>query len=85
MRLAEGVLARRAERRLAVAYTGSGGRRGEDEATALRETRLEAKRRIGARGPAYMTLKMLTIVMKLDVVLFGRIPSGPFFALLTKE
>jgi hypothetical protein len=30
-------------------------------------------------------LRVLTWMMKIDVALFGRIPSGPFFALLTKE
>ena len=27
----------------------------------------------------------LTWLMKLDILLFGRVPSGPFFALLVKE
>jgi hypothetical protein len=30
-------------------------------------------------------MRALTKVMKLDLLLFGRVPSGPFFALLQKE
>lgn len=78
VRLAEGVLARRAARRV-----GSSGAR--HDAESLRAARLEAKHRIDQRGPAYAALRALTWLMKLDILLFGRIRSGPFFALLTKE
>ena len=78
VRLAEGVLARRAARRFA--SSGSPG-----DAELLRAARLEAKQRIGRRGPAYAALRALTWLMKLDVLLFGRIRSGPFFALLIHE
>jgi hypothetical protein len=30
-------------------------------------------------------LRLLSAAMKLDLLLFGRIRSGPFFALLVKE
>ena len=78
VRLAEGVLARRAARRLR-----SSGK--PPDAEPLRAARLEAKRRIAERGPAYATLRALTWLMKLDILLFGRVQSGPFFALLVKE
>jgi SAM-dependent methyltransferase len=78
VRLAEGTLARRAARRLA----SSGA---HHDAEPLRQARLEAKRRIAQRGPVYAALRALTWLMKLDILLFGRIKSGPFFALLINE
>ena len=44
-----------------------------------------AKARIAKRGAVYRGLAALTWFMKLDVWLFGRIESGPFFALLVKD
>lgn len=78
VRLAEGVLARRAARRLASSPA-------QDDDEGLRAARLEAKHRIAQRGPAYVALRTLTWLMKLDLLLFGRIRSGPFFALLIGE
>ncbi len=74
VRLAEGVLARRAVKT-----------HGASQIEGLKAARVEAKRRIEGRGPVYAGLRALTAVMKLDVLLFGRIESGPFFALLIKE
>ena len=38
-----------------------------------------------ARSPAtYGALRALSFAMRLDLLLFGRITSGPFFALLEK-
>jgi SAM-dependent methyltransferase len=51
----------------------------------IRAARADAKRRIARRGPTYFTLRVLTELMKLDLVLFGRVRSGPFFALLEKR
>ena len=81
MRMTERALARRAARRLA-----AGGRTPVDaDAAAVREARTAAKARI-ARSPAtYAALRALSALMKLDLLLFGRIRSGPFFALLRKE
>ncbi len=59
-------------------------RQADARAAAAREARSEAKRRIATRGPTYVALVALTRLMTLDVVLFGRIQSGPFFALLEK-
>ena len=47
--------------------------------------RAEAKARIARRGPLYYTLAALTELAMLDVVCFGRVRSGPFFALLVKD
>jgi SAM-dependent methyltransferase len=55
-----------------------------DRGQALRAARTAAKARIARRGPVYAGLRALTAAMKLDVILFGRIRSGPFFALLEK-
>ena len=55
-----------------------------DEANTTRAIRSSAKVRLRRRGLLYMTLSGLTAVMTLDVWLFGRIRSGPFFALLRK-
>jgi SAM-dependent methyltransferase len=89
IRMAERVLARRAagRARRRAAGPAAPGSRSEPGARALdaREVRSEAKRRIAARGPSYMALAVLTWLMKLDIVLFGRIRSGPFFALLEKR
>ena len=82
MRLAEGVLARRAARRLGSRNVTGGG---EQDTAPMRAARLEAKQRIERRGPAYAVLRALTWMMKLDILLFSRIESGPFFALLIKE
>jgi len=54
-------------------------------AAAIREARLAAKARISQRGPTYLALRALSFAMKLDLLLFGRIRSGPFFALLVKK
>jgi SAM-dependent methyltransferase len=87
VRLAERVMARRAAARIAsppsVATAGAESTGGED--AAVREARAAAKERIARRGPTYLALLTLSWVMKLDVLLFGRVRSGPFFALLVKE
>jgi SAM-dependent methyltransferase len=80
IRLAERAMARRAARRL-----GTGASDGSPDAQAIREARTEAKARI-ARSPATRgVLQALSVAMKLDLVLFGSVRSGPFFALLVKE
>ena len=57
------------------------GATGED---AVREARASAQARVARRGATYRALVALTTLMKLDLVLFGRVKSGPFFALLRK-
>ncbi|MBA2303322.1 MAG: hypothetical protein H0W08_11880, partial [Acidobacteria bacterium] len=56
-----------------------------DDAAAVREARRAAKVRIARSGPTYAALRGLSFAMKLDLLLFGRITSGPFFALLVKK
>lgn len=79
VRVVERAMTRRAARRRA---STSGVP--EDERAAVRETRLSAKERISSRGPMYAALRAASAAMTLDVLLFGRIQSGPFFALLEK-
>ncbi len=78
MRVAERALARRAARRLAAAGIP------DRDAAAVREVRTSAKSRIANSRPTYAALRALSFAMKLDLLLFGRIRSGPFFALLEK-
>ena len=79
MRMAERVMARRAAARLRPSASG------EADAAAVREARTAAKDRIARNGPTYAALRGLSFVMKLDLLLFGRVRSGPFFALLVKR
>jgi SAM-dependent methyltransferase len=76
----ENVLVRIAERILTAREKASGGA-GDD---AARRTRASAKARVRGRGATYGVLVALSAIMKLDLLLFGRIRSGPFFALLRK-
>ena len=46
--------------------------------------RADAKRWIAKRGVVYLVLRCMTWFMKIDLWLFGRIKSGPFFTLLEK-
>jgi SAM-dependent methyltransferase len=54
-------------------------------APAVRDVRAAAKARIAAGGVTYRVLQVLTAMMQADVALFGRVRSGPFFALLVKD
>jgi SAM-dependent methyltransferase len=51
---------------------------------AVREARRTAQARVRNRGGLYNSLVAVSAVMKVDLLLFGRIRSGPFFALLRK-
>ena len=55
-----------------------------DNREAVRAARTAAQARVRRRGLTYRALVATTTVMKLDVLLLGRVPSGPFFALLRK-
>lgn len=85
----ENILMRIAERFMARQATAASSRPPngvrEAEMEGLRRARTIAKRRIAQRGFTYQTLRALTVAMKLDVALFGRVRSGPFFALLRKS
>jgi hypothetical protein len=78
MRMAERVMARRAARRLAPDA-------GDADARAIKEARSAAKAQIARSPTTYAALRALSFAMKLDLLLFGRITSGPFFALLVKD
>jgi hypothetical protein len=80
MRMAERMMAKRAARRLKGA-----GPAADEDARAIREARTAAKAQIANSRATYAALRLLSFAMKLDLVLFGRITSGPFFALLIKE
>lgn len=75
VRLAEGVLTTRAGRRAPEIRTGD----------AVRMARKEAKARLRQGGALYWALRGMTGLMYLDVLLFGRFRSGPFFARLRKR
>ena len=78
MRVAERAMTKRAAKKLPS---------GEGDATgaAIKEARTQAKARIARQGPVYWSLRGLTVAMETDMVLFGRIRTGPFFALLRKQ
>lgn len=78
-RMAERMLARRAGARIAASHGAQ-----PDAAAPVRAARTAAQARLQQRGWTYRALLAVSAVMKLDVVLFGRVKSGPFFALLRK-
>ena len=80
MRVAERAMARRAAARL-----GPTSGEADAGAQAIRAARKSAKERIANSPATYAALRALSFAMKLDLLLFGRIRSGPFFALLVKE
>lgn len=81
----ENVLARIAERRLAKrAARTQPSSLAPDEAAAVRAARREAQARVRRGGALYWSLRLATAMMKIDLWLFGRIRTGPFFALLRK-
>jgi SAM-dependent methyltransferase len=61
-----------------------GGHHGVDR-QAMRTARVLAKQQAGQGGLVYRVLRLMTRVTNLDVTLFGRMRSGPFFALLVKD
>jgi SAM-dependent methyltransferase len=64
---------------------GGGSGPTDDGAAAVRAARTTAKARIARGGLLLWALRGVTGVMQIDMLLFGRIRSGPFFALLVKE
>jgi SAM-dependent methyltransferase len=98
LRLGERWLTRRAQRKAAAqapavastlqtphaAATGP-GQTDPDAQEAARASRAAFKARVARGGPIYFLLHVLTWMSRLDLVLWGRVRSGPFFALLVKE
>jgi SAM-dependent methyltransferase len=83
MRVAERAMARRAAARLRGRHANAGGE--DTDAAAVRAARTAAKDQIAKSRTTYAALRALSLAMKLDLLLFGRITSGPFFALLEKD
>ncbi len=83
----ENILVRTGEHWLAgrAARRGAAAGRTLDGNDAAREARATAKRRVREPGAAYLGLRLVTWVMKLDLLLFGRVRSGPYFALLRRD
>lgn len=79
LRVAERWLVRRRQRQLTRTSPSPAA-----ESTALRDTRAAAKATLARGGVLLWSMQVLTWLMYLDVVLFGRIRSGPFFALLER-
>jgi SAM-dependent methyltransferase len=79
VRMAERQMARRAARRLAAKMDAPAA-----DQQAIKEARTAAKARIARSGSTRAALRALTAAMKLDLLLFGSIESGPFFALLER-
>lgn len=80
----ENILARMAERALARRAVRSRNLAGAGQDDGIREARTSAQARVRQRGLLYWGLMALSLMMKVDVLLFGRVRSGPFFALLRK-
>jgi SAM-dependent methyltransferase len=80
VRLGERAMARRAARRMDATVPAA-----DVDARAIKEARTAAKDRIARSPMTRAALQGLSFAMKLDLLLFGRIRSGPFFALLVKE
>jgi SAM-dependent methyltransferase len=80
MRMAERAMARRAARRLSGSTSAE-----EADAQAVREARTSAKAQIASSPITFAALQGLSYAMKLDLLLFGHVQSGPFFALLVKD
>jgi hypothetical protein len=80
VRIAEKQLARRVKR----PRTGPQPAKDEDGSAAVREARRKAQQQVKKGGMLYGSLVGVSWIMKTDVALFGRVRSGPFFALLRK-
>jgi SAM-dependent methyltransferase len=85
MRLAERRMAKRARLRASTnreRFGEAGSAMTEEE--ALKIARAEGKQRIAESRSTRALLRALTAAMKLDLLLFGHVESGPFFALLER-
>jgi ubiquinone/menaquinone biosynthesis C-methylase UbiE len=80
VRMAERLLARLAASRRRLPATSS-----DTRAAAVRDARTRAKAHLARGGLVLRALQALTWLMEIDLVLFGRVRSGPFFALLERR
>lgn len=88
-RMAEQLMARRASSATTATAGATSTSTGSPTATndagaAVRRARATAKSRLRQRGLVYWLTRAVTGVMYLDVLLWGRFRSGPFFARLRK-
>ena len=81
----ENILLRMAERWATRRAGRAAGDAVPDARAAVRAAHQRAQARLAKRGLTYGTLLALTWLMKLDIVLFSRIRTGPFFALLSRS
>ena len=81
----ENILMRLAEQRLARRARGASRDNAMNQEDALKAARTAGKARVASSGSTRVALRALTTAMKLDLLLFGRIESGPFFALLERR
>ena len=79
----ENVMVRMAERWLTRRQAARSGA-GADPKDAVRAARRSAQARVSRGGLVFGLLTVVSWVMALDIVLFGRLRSGPFFALFRK-
>ena len=88
-RLADGAKgANRAKGAKGAGADGANGAKGApplSDEDALKAARAEGKRRVAESATTRFVLRALTAAMKLDLLLFGRVESGPFFALLVRQ
>ena len=83
VRIAERAMTRRTARAIDATARAKGA--AADPDAAVRAVRASAKARVREGGATYRTLRALSFLMRLDLWLFGRVQSGPFFALLRKS
>ncbi len=83
VRIAERALTHRAARTLGRDARATGT--AADPEAAVRAVRSSAKATVRRGGATYRAVRALSALMRLDVWLFGRVQSGPFFALLRKS
>ena len=76
----ENVLVRIAEKWLTRRHAA----RSSDSGDATKAARRDAQARVARGGLMYRALVVVSWIMKIDILLFGRLRSGPFFALLRK-
>ncbi len=81
----ENIVMRIAEQRLAKRARRAPKSEGMTQEDALKAARTAGKAQVASSGATRAALRALTAAMKLDLLLFGRIESGPFFALLERK
>jgi SAM-dependent methyltransferase len=81
MRVVERALGRRAR---TTSADEIGVEDGAVRSEQARQARTTAKRALAKRGALYYALRAVTMAMMLDVWLFGRVRTGPFFVLLER-